>query len=506
MTTQQSPLFEPVLWNGDGFKILDELQVPERLEYITVSEVDQALDAVRSMKTRAFGQVLVFLYAGALLAERHPREDRVALRARIGTMTDQFCEARPTFDFRGLEAFFEEWLSRLASGAAAGTAIAEQARQFGRQIIRARLARARLAAAALPNPARVLTHCNVSGELVAVAQSCRELGKEFSVIATETRPYLQGARLTAWELAEAGVSVALVPDCAVAQVLARGEANAVIVGADRVAQNGDIVNKVGTYPLALMAREYGVAFLALVQDPRSLQSGADVAIEERPAEELLNFRAQAIAGAAEVAARYPSFDVTPAELIDYWVGFDDIYTLESFRRKYQSARVMPRAAANPAKRYLLIYGVPPPSQYAFLLSALKAEKAAGMLVPEMRPGLWGARKIAGELSARHAPVTLISDNTMGTLFARGEILKLYLFCERMSEAGPVGIYGSLLAARLARRHGVPVELFDGAASSDASLDKDVATFMGTRICPSGVAVAGLEPETVPWSLFRAGHE
>ncbi len=506
MPNPQSPLFEPVLWNGDGFKILDELQVPERVEYIAVSEVEQALDAVRSMKTRAFGQVLVFLYAGAILAERYAREDGAALRARIAALTEQFCAARPTFDFRGLEAFFDDWLRGLPDGAPAGAPIAEQARQFGRQIIGARLARARRAAAALPNPARVLTHCNVSGELVAVAQSCRELGKEFSVIATETRPYLQGARLTAWELAEAGVAVTLIPDGAVAQVLARGEANAVIVGADRVAQNGDVVNKVGTYPLALMARAHGVDFFALVQDPRSLSSGDEVEIEERPAEELLNFRGRALAGGAEIGARYPSFDVTPAALIDYWVGFDEIYTPEAFRAKYQSAEPASAAAAKPPGKYLLIYGVPPPQQYAFLLSALKAEKAAALLVPEMRPQLWGARRIAPELAARRAPVTLIADNTMGTLFRRGEILKLYLFCERLSEAGPVGICGSLLAAELAQRHGVAVELFDGAPRAEAALDADVATFLGVRICPDGVAVHALEPEVIPWALFRESHE
>src|SRR5581483_3614880 len=129
-----------------GFKILDELQVPERVEYIAVSEVEQALDAVRSMKTRAFGQVLVFLYAGAILAERYAREDGAALRARIAALTEQFCAARPTFDFRGLEAFFDDWLRGLPDGAPAGAPIAEQARQFGRQIIGARLARARRAA------------------------------------------------------------------------------------------------------------------------------------------------------------------------------------------------------------------------------------------------------------------------------------------------------------------------------------------------------------------------
>jgi methylthioribose-1-phosphate isomerase len=171
----------------------------------------------------------------------------------------------------------------LPAGVPAGETIAKQAREFGQQIMHARQARARRAPRSCRIRRGLLTHCNVSGELVAVAQCCRELGKEFSVVATETRPYLQGTRLTAWELAQAGVAVSLIPDAAVAQVMAAGEVNAVIVGADRVAQNGDVINKVGTYPLALMAREYGVPFHALVQDPRSLERGVDVPIEERPA-------------------------------------------------------------------------------------------------------------------------------------------------------------------------------------------------------------------------------
>ena len=181
-----------------------------------------------------------------------------------------------------------------------------------------------------------------------------ELGKEFSVIATETRPYLQGARLTAWELAQAGVAVSLIPDCAVAQVMAQGEVNAVIVGADRVAQNGDIINKVGTYPLALMAHEYGVPFHALVQDPRSLERGIDVPIEERPAAELLTFQGQSITVVDDpvLNARYPSFDVTPARLITHLIGFDDLYTPETFRRKYQSAATPdPEKASEDGKIY-----------------------------------------------------------------------------------------------------------------------------------------------------------
>ena len=166
-------------------------------------------------------------------------------------LNQRFSAARPTFDFNGLGDFFSKWIAASPAGAGVGEWVAEQARGFAEQIIKARLARAGRTAAILPDPARVLTHCNVSGELVAIAQQCRSMGKEISVIATETRPYLQGSRLTAWELAQAGVSVSLIPDCAIAQVMERGEVNAVVVGSDRSAQNGDVINKVGTYPLAL---------------------------------------------------------------------------------------------------------------------------------------------------------------------------------------------------------------------------------------------------------------
>ncbi|MBF8253817.1 MAG: hypothetical protein HW373_512 [Deltaproteobacteria bacterium] len=267
MRAAQSPLSEPVLWDGDGFKILDETSLPEKIEYISVHEVAQALDAVREMKTRAFGQVLTFLYSGGLIARDYQGGDPEGLREKLAQMTQEFCAVRPTFDFKGIGIFFTRWFAELPRGVAVGEWIAGRARTCVTEIMQARRARAQRMASLLPDSARVLTHCNISGELVAVAQYCKEAGKQFSVIATETRPYLQGTRLTAWELAQAGVAVAVIPDCAVAQVLARGEANAVIVGADRCAQNGDVINKVGTYPLALMAKAYDVPFYALVQEP-----------------------------------------------------------------------------------------------------------------------------------------------------------------------------------------------------------------------------------------------
>ncbi len=504
MTMQPSPLFEPVLWSGDGFKILDELLVPERIEYLEIHKVAQALDAVRDMKTRAFGQVLTYLYSGALLASEYRGTEAAPLREQLAEMTEAFCAARPTFDFRVLGAFFEQRLTNFKNGERIGESVARQVNEFVRQIMRMRAARAQRAASILPDPARVLTHCNMSGELVEVARYCQKLQKEFTVIATETRPYLQGARLTAWELAQAGVPVTVVPDCAIAQVMASGEVNAVIVGADRSARNGDVINKVGTYPLALMAREYRVPFDALVQDPNALERGVDAPIEERPAAELLMFQGEPICPAVHpcLSARYPSFDVTPAALITHLVGFDDVYAPETFRRKYGGSGAGDEKKAKGDGKYILIYGIPPPKQIAFLRTALKAELAESILVPEMRPTLAGAQKVAPDLLQRGVPITLISDNIMGTLFAQGEIGKLFLFYEGLGSDGPRAICGSLLAAQLARLHGVGIEIFQS-DEPVAARDFDVSTFLGKRICPAGVTIRPLESEVVPWGLLKS---
>src|SRR3989337_3833542 len=134
MPAAQSPLFEPVLWDGEGFKILDEISLPEKIEYIPVREVAQALEAVRQMKTRAFGQVLTFLYSGVLLAERYQGKDSEPLGEQIARMTEQFCEARPTFDFSGLGADLLGLVRQTPPGAGPGEWLADQARGFAGRI------------------------------------------------------------------------------------------------------------------------------------------------------------------------------------------------------------------------------------------------------------------------------------------------------------------------------------------------------------------------------------
>ena len=504
MTAAQSPLFEPVLWEGNGFKILDESQVPERIEYIPISEVSQALDAVKEMRTRAFGQVLTFLYAGALLARDYDAKESEPLRGQLTDMTQRFCDARPTFDFKGLGGYFSKWFDNVPSSAHAGEWIAKQAREFGARIVNARQARAQRTASILPNPARLLTHCNVSGELVAVARACREMGKEISVLATETRPYLQGTRLTAWELAQAGVPVSVIPDSAVAQVMAKGEVNAVLVGSDRCAQNGDIVNKVGTYPLALMAKEYAIPFFALVQDPGSLARGNDLEIEERPMAELLIFQGQSLIpfGDTGISVRYPAFDVTPSALITSLIGFDELSTPDSFRKKYQHSTTAESHEDKHGRQYLLVYGLPKRASYSYLEQALKAEQGDSVLVPEMRPELRGAQIVAPALLKHGVPTTLISDNMMGTLFAQGQIKRLVLFYTGLGEAGPTGICGSLLAARLARAHDVPVELLEAGDAEIDAPDRDVSTFLGHNVSPPGVSIYPIQPDVIPWEVLK----
>ena len=505
MKLVHSPLFEPVIWEDGGFKILNEISIPEKIEYIDVKEVTQALDAVREMKTRAFGQVLTFLYSAALLAGEYEHSEPEPLREKLAHMTERFCAARPTFDFKGISVFFAKWFNELPAGVQAGDWVAKQARGFGAQIVKARQARAQRTASILPDRARVMTHCNVSGELVAVAQYCKDMGKDFSVIATETRPYLQGSRLTAWELSQAGVPVSLIPDCAIAQVMAKGEVNAVVVGSDRCAQNGDIINKVGTYPLALMAKHYTIPFYALVQDPGDLISGGDVTIEEREAEELLVFQGRPLVpeGGEKLAGRYPAFDVTPSSLLTSLIGFDDLYTPETFRDKFFKSSPAPaKEPKKGAEKYLLVFGVPRQDAYDFLKHALKAEQATRILVPEMRPELWGAGIVARELLRRNVPATLISDNMMGTLFAHADIRQLYLFYSELGKTGPQGICGSLLAVHLARAHGVPIELQECAEVEEAPSDQNVSTFLGQRVIPDGASIYPLEKETIAWEFFQ----
>ena len=182
----------------------------------------------------------------------------------------------------------------------------------------------RAGATLLPDPVTVLTHCNAGGLATAgygtalgVIRAAVEAGKSVRVLADETRPYLQGARLTAYELMKDGIDVTILPDAAAGHLMARGEVQAIVVGADRIAANGDVANKIGTYTLAVLAEAHAIPFY--VAAPTSTidlgtPAGDEIPIEERPAEEVTTLRGVALAPPG-ASARNPAFDVTPARLV-----------------------------------------------------------------------------------------------------------------------------------------------------------------------------------------------
>ena len=217
--------------------------------------------------------------------------------------------------------------------------------------------------------------------------------------------------------------------------------------------------------------------------------------------ELFNFQGCSITPEG-VQGRYPAFDVTPADLLSYLIRYDGVFTPDSFREKFQQDSVEKEIAKKKKKRLILLYGVPRSDDYAQLSQALKDEQADGMLVPEIRPQLWGTQEVARELIQRGIPTTLISDNMMGTFFAQEEIRRVYLFYHELDENGPVGICGSLLTARLAQVHGVPINLLGSGETRQQPLDETVATFMGQRVCPEEVVTYPIEKERIPWTLLK----
>ena len=291
---------EPIRWRGDRLELLDQRFLPDRTVYVTCRTAEQVAKAIRDMVVRgapaigcaaAFGVVLGKGSAKAYKVLRESRPTAVNLFWALDRMkgaTDLRAEA---------EAIYAEDL-------AANHAIGD----LGAKLIKER--------------ARVMTHCNAGalatagyGTALGVIRSAK--GKKISVIANETRPYLQGARLTAWEMVQEKIPCTLITDSMAGHLMSRGEVDVVIVGADRIAANGDVANKIGTYALAVMAKRHGIPFYVAapvsIFDP-AIPDGSHIPIEERSADEVTGYRKLRWAPKG-VKVRNPAFDVTPADLV-----------------------------------------------------------------------------------------------------------------------------------------------------------------------------------------------
>jgi methylthioribose-1-phosphate isomerase len=321
-------------WGDDAIYLIDQRRLPNELVEMRCSTAGEVAWAIREMVVRgapAMGQAAAI--GLSLTADKMVASTPFVRRAAIRGSGTALIDARPT-------AANVRWAVERVLGAmdavgdvdAEGQVIADAIRHEAEDIVREaaedheRLAT--LALAQLPTPTerplQLLTHCNTGplacgqfGTALGVVQVAVHQGRQVHVFVDETRPYLQGARLTAWELAQAGVGHTLIADAAAGWVFTKYTVDAVLVGADRIAANGDTANKIGTYPLAVLARRHGIPFyvcapLASVDPETTI--GAVIPIEERASDELTSVRGTPIAPASTPAMN-PAFDVTPNDLI-----------------------------------------------------------------------------------------------------------------------------------------------------------------------------------------------
>jgi len=300
-----SPLFWPIQLKGNAIYILDETKLPQKLVYIKAKNYLQACKAIKDMKTRAVGQVLLVFYT--FLLEIKKNRSRKNILPHLEKIARAINATRPTLSFKTLTDMV---LNRAKSGAPLEKSLIGMLEMLKQK----RILQAEEASRLFNDGDAVLTHCNVSGLLPLIAEFCRREGKKISFFATETRPYLQGSRLTAWELKRAKVPVTIIADNMVAEIMKEGAVNKVIVGADHLARNGDIANKIGTYQIALLAKHFNIPFYCLCPPASEARSGIEIKIEIRPDKELLEFGGRRIAPAG-VKGYYPAFDVTPNNLI-----------------------------------------------------------------------------------------------------------------------------------------------------------------------------------------------
>jgi methylthioribose-1-phosphate isomerase len=260
---------------------------------------------------------------GIALAARRSTRDGAALEAEIASVCEELAKTRPTAVnlFWAIGRMRERAAALLPAGREAlREGLLAEARAIDAEDVAACRRMGDLGAALLPADARVLTHCNAGalatagyGTALGVIRSAARAGKVREVLADETRPYLQGARLTAWELVRDGIPTTVISDSMAGHMMAIGRVDAVIVGADRIARNGDVANKIGTYSLAVLAKENALPFYVAAPcstfDPDTA-SGADIPIEERPAEEVTHHGGRRLVPEG-ASVRNPAFDVTP---------------------------------------------------------------------------------------------------------------------------------------------------------------------------------------------------
>jgi methylthioribose-1-phosphate isomerase len=323
-------MFKTIEWTDEGVRMIDQTRLPAEEIYRTYPDYLGVAEAIRSMVIRGAPAIGVAAAMGIAVGVKNSTAKTVTeLRAEFDAIAEAISKTRPTavnlfWAVKRMRAVFEESLAPQGPDreriARVKARLIEEAKRILAEDIAVNEAMGQHGAALLEGASTVLTHCNAGalatggyGTALGVIRAAVAQGKEIHVFADETRPFLQGARLTAWELAKDGIPVTLITDSMAGHFMKQGKIQAAIVGADRIAANGDVANKIGTYTVAVLAHENHIPFYVaapLSTIDLSIFSGDQIPIEERPQEEVKQIAGVQIAPPA-VEARHPAFDVTP---------------------------------------------------------------------------------------------------------------------------------------------------------------------------------------------------
>lgn len=320
--------FQALAWTTEGLRLLDQRQLPGSESYLVCRRVEEVAEAICNMTVRGAPAIGIAAAYGIVLAARAQGQTDDWARALAPSFA-LLAATRPTaVNLDWALRMMREQLQRLPRNGDMPAALLAQARQIHDSDREANLTMGRLGAQQLrkydKRPQHVITHCNAGalatggyGTALGVIRAAHAAGLIEQVHANETRPWLQGSRLTAWELVQEGIPVSLQADLAVGHLMKEQPVSWVIVGADRIAANGDVANKIGTYALAVLAMHHGVRFMVVAPSSTidmQIEAGEQIPLEQRSADELLIVGNRQLDTGADVFN--PVFDVTPADLID----------------------------------------------------------------------------------------------------------------------------------------------------------------------------------------------
>jgi len=315
-------------WTDSGVRFIDQTKLPTEESYVTCTTCEQVANAIRTMIVRGAPAIGVATAMGIALGVQRSKAETVGeLKRDFDRCCERIRQTRPTAVnlFWAISRMQEKFESlRIRPLPQIKQALIEEAKRMHAEDIAANQAMGRLGATLMPSSGGVLTHCNAGalatcgyGTALGVIRAAVEQGKKIHVYADETRPFLQGSRLTAWELMKDGIPTTVISDNMAGAMMKQGKIGAIVVGADRIAANGDVANKVGTYTVAILAKEHTIPFY--VAAPFSTidlntPDGSKIPIEQRNKEEVTHIAGKQIAPHG-VQVENPAFDVTPAEYV-----------------------------------------------------------------------------------------------------------------------------------------------------------------------------------------------